>query len=127
MRKQLITITRNAFLKMNTIMEKSNNKNGFLFSVHSGGCNGFNFNLELLHDKYLQKTLKQKPSIVKYESVKVYIEPLSELYLIGTEIDFLEENYQKGIFESKFIYNVDKRLATTCGCGISFTPKSLDT
>ena len=109
---------------MSSIMEKSNNKNGFIFGVDSGGCNGFNFNLQLIKGGELKKIIRNKPNIIQDCNVKVYIDPLSELYLIGTEIDFLEEDYNKGIFESKFIYNVDKTMASTCGCGISFTPKN---
>ena len=47
------------------------------------------------------------------------------MYLIGTTIDFINEDFNKGIFESKFIYNIDKKLASSCGCGISFTPKNV--
>ena len=125
MNKPIINITKNAFTKMETIMKKSWNKNGFLFGVTSGGCNGFNFNLQLLEDSELDKIIKQKPNIIQDEKVKVYVEPLSELYLVGTEIDYLKEDYSKGIFESKFVYNVDKNMASTCGCGISFSPKNL--
>jgi|TARA_B100000902_G_scaffold101353_1_gene103665 iron-sulfur cluster assembly protein len=125
MSKPVISVTRNAFQKMSTIMKKSNNKNGFLFGVDSGGCNGFNFNLQLIKDKELNQIIKQKPSSVQDKKVKVYIEPLSELYLLGTEIDYLKEDYSKGIFESKFVYNIDKKLASTCGCGISFMPKKI--
>ena len=125
MSKNIITVTKNAFQKMTSIMKKSNNNNGFLFSVDSGGCNGFNFNLQLMEDKELDKIIKQKPNIIQDEKVKVYVEPLSEMYLIGTEIDYLKEDYSKGIFESKFVYNVDKKMASTCGCGISFTPRKM--
>ena len=125
MSKNIITVTKNAFQKMNSIMKKSNNKNGFLFGIDSGGCNGFNFSLQLMEDKELDKIIKQKPNIIQDEKVKVYVEPLSELYLVGTEIDYLKEDYSKGIFESKFVYNVDKKMASTCGCGVSFTPRKL--
>jgi iron-sulfur cluster assembly protein len=125
MSKNIITVTKNAFQKMNSIMQKSYNKNGFLFGIDSGGCNGFNFNLQLINDIELNKIMKQKPNIIQNENVKLYVEPMSELYLVGTEIDYLKEDYSKGIFESKFVYNVDKNMASTCGCGISFTPRKL--
>ena len=123
--KNIITVTPNAFQKMSCIMKKSNNKNGFIFGIDSGGCNGFNFKLQLMEDKKLNKIVKQKPNIIQDEKVKIYVEPLSELYLVGTEIDYLKEDYSKGIFESKFVYNVDKNMASTCGCGVSFTPRKL--
>ena len=125
MSKNIITVTKNAFQKMSRIMEKSNNKNGFLFGINSGGCNGFNFNLQLMKDEELDKIVKQKPNIIQDKKVKVYVEPLSELYLVGTEIDYLKEDYNKGIFESKFVYNINKKIASSCGCGISFTPKKI--
>lgn len=125
MSKQIVNVTKNAFKKMNSIMHKSNNNHGFLFGISSGGCNGFNFDLKLIQEKQeIDPILKMKPNIIQENNVKVYIDPLAEMYLIGITIDFLEEDYSKGIFESKFIYQVDRKLATTCGCGVSFTPKN---
>tara|TARA_B100001175_G_C19455378_1_gene613528 strand:+ start:536 stop:913 length:378 start_codon:yes stop_codon:yes gene_type:complete len=124
MSKNIINITKNAFKKMNNIMINSNNNSGFYFGVTSGGCNGFNFDLRLMNEKELPEILKLKPSIISDEKVNVYIEPMSEIYLIGTTIDYVSEDYTKAVFESKFIYNVDKTLASSCGCGHSFTPKN---
>ena len=47
------------------------------------------------------------------------------MHLIGTEIDYIEEDINKGIFESKFVFNIDKKIASTCGCGVSFMPKNI--
>ena len=47
------------------------------------------------------------------------------MYLLGTEIDYIKEDFNKKIYESKFIYNIDKNLMTTCGCGTSFSPKNI--
>ena len=52
--------------------------------------------------------------------------PISEMYLLGTEIDYIEENYSRGVFENKFVFRPDKDMASTCGCGISFHPKNID-
>jgi len=51
------------------------------------------------------------------------IDPTSELLLMGTSIDFIEEDYDKNIFESKFFFTPQKDLASACGCGVSFSPK----
>ena len=45
---KIINITKNAWTKLSSILNKSNNKNGFIFGVTSGGCNGFNFDLRLI-------------------------------------------------------------------------------
>lgn len=125
MSKSIINITKQAFTKMNNIMQKSNNKSGFIFGVTSGGCNGFNFDLRLIPEKELKDIQKLKPSIVSDGDVNVYIEPLSEIHLFGTTIDYSEEDYSKGIFESKFEYKIDKKLASSCGCGVSFMPRNI--
>tara|TARA_B110000285_G_C15104188_1_gene606918 strand:- start:741 stop:1145 length:405 start_codon:yes stop_codon:yes gene_type:complete len=125
-RKSPINITNNAWEKIREISKKSNNKYGFLFYVNSGGCNGFNYNLELLdkenYDELENSKIKQ--TIIYECDTKVYIDQRSEMFLIGTKIDYINENYSKNIFESKFIFTPDKNLATSCGCGISFTPKN---
>ena len=123
--KQIINITNNAWKKLSNITKKSNANIGFLFGVTSGGCNGFNFDLKLLNNQELQKIKNKKPNILKNNDVSVYIDPVSEIYLIGTTIDYINEDYSKNIYESKFIYSIDKQLASSCGCGISFMPKNI--
>ena len=125
MSKNIISVTANAWKKMGSIIKKSNNKNGFIFGVTSGGCNGFNFDLRLIETEEQQEIMKMKPSILTNDDVQLYIEPLSEIHLIGTTIDYIKEDFNKGIFENKFVYNIDKKLASSCGCGISFMPRNL--
>ena len=45
---------------------------------------------------------------------------LSEMLLLGTTIDYINEDYQKQLYESKFVFIPDKKVASTCGCGVSF-------
>ena len=120
-----IQITKNAWKKITEIIHKSKNPYGMIFSASSGGCNGFNFQLELLTNPIHQKIKKNKfLTILTNDESKVYIDPLSELYLSGTTIDYINEDITKNIYESKFIYEIDKNLMTSCGCGISFSPKN---
>ena len=119
-----IQITKNAWNKMGDIIMKSKNKIGFIYSASSGGCNGFNFELNLLEDELHQKIVKQKfYTVLSGDSVDLYVDPLSEMYLLGTTIDYIHEDYTKGIFESKFNFEIDKGSMTSCGCCISFSPK----
>lgn len=121
-----ITITDRAWDKMNEILQQEK-KSSFIFSATSGGCNGFNYNLKLLHDdnyQHMNSQIRKAPiSYIKRNNVNVIIDPTSELFLVGTTIDYIYENYDNSIFESKFIFIPDKNLASSCGCGISFTPK----
>lgn len=123
--KPPVIITNKAWIKIRDILNNSKNEYGFLFYASSGGCNGFNYNLELL-DKKTHNELEEssiKPNMIfDYEYNKVYIDPRSEFFLIGTKIDYIKEDYKKNIFESKFVFIPDKDFATSCGCGISFNP-----
>ena len=120
-----ITITKSAWSKIGHIILQSKNKYGFLYSCSSGGCNGFNFELNLLEEEYYKKIVKNKFLTVLKDNNsnsnnKVYIDPLSEMYLLGTTVDYVQENYQKGIFESKFNFVINKESMNSCGCGVSF-------
>jgi Iron-sulfur cluster assembly accessory protein len=119
-----IKVTNSAWSKMKDIIIKSSNQYGFIYSCSSGGCNGFNFNLDLLDNNYYTTINKNKfLTILENNTTKLYIDPLSEMYLLGTTIDYVKEDYKNGIYESKFKFNINKELMTSCGCGISFSPK----
>ena len=119
-----IKVTRNAWLKMSDIINKSKMNYGFLYSCSSGGCNGFNFELNLLNKDYYEKIKDNKfLTILTNEYTKLYIDPVSEMYLLGTTIDYIHEDYENKIFESKFHFEINKENMTSCGCGISFSPK----
>ena len=119
-----IQITKNAWKKMFQILQQTNHNRGFLYSASSGGCNGFNFELNLL-EKKLHNEITQKKfyTMIQNQTTKVYIDPVSEMYLLGTTIDYVSEDYSKGEFESKFKFIINKETMTSCGCGISFSPK----
>ena len=124
LKKVGIQVTVNAWQKISEIMRQSKNKYGLLFSSSSGGCSGFNFELGLLDKKTYDSIIKLKYLTVLTDvDAKVYVDPISELHLLGTTIDYIKEDYSKGQFENKFIFEVDKDLLLTCGCGTSFTPK----
>ena len=122
--KNLFHITDNAWGKIIQVLSADTNSKGFLFFADNGGCNGFNYNLTLLDNKKFTTISTQNPNFIERLDNKVYIDPLSEMYLLGTTIDYINEDYSKGIFESKFIFTADKNLYMSCGCGISFTPKN---
>ena len=110
---------------MSTIINLTKNKYGFIYSASSGGCNGFNFELNLLNKNLYNKIIKNKfLTVLNGKNTKLYVDPISEMYLLGTTIDYISEDYTKGQFESKFQFNINKDLMSSCGCGISFSPKN---
>ena len=126
-----IQITKNAWTKIREILHVTKNKYGMVYSASSGGCNGFNFELDLLTEELHKKINENRFLTILTDpegdtkDKKVYIDPISEMYLHGTTIDYMKEDYSKKIYENKFIYEVDKDLMTSCGCGVSFSPKNI--
>ena len=121
-----ISITRNAWSKMRNILRKSGNQLGFLYSANSGGCNGFNFQLTLLDEETHKKLTNMKyHTVLEENGSHVYVDTVSEMFLQGTRIDYIQEDITKGQFESKFVFDIDKDLMNSCGCGISFSLKDM--
>ena len=125
--KAPIQITTLAWTKITEILNEKN-AYGFMFSAKSGGCNGFNYNLKLINTedeilKHLSESSKNISSLISPQNSKVFVDPTSEMFLLGTTIDYVNEDYDQGLFENKFIFLPNDKLATSCGCGISFTPR----
>jgi len=124
--KAIINVTSNAWDKIIAICKKQD-VNRIMFSATSGGCSGYNYKLELLGNKEYKdisnEQSKFKPTILKNGENELIIEPSSEFLLLGTTIDYIHEDFNKAIFENKFIFTPDKEFASGCGCGVSFTPR----
>ena len=120
-----IQVTDKAWKKIDNILTQRS-QHLFYFSATSGGCNGFNYDLSLMemHD-YFDMTERLKIfTLLENNNSKILVDPDAEFLLFGTIIDYVEEDWNKGIFENKFIFIPDKNLVSACGCGVSFTPKN---
>ena len=121
-----INVTDNAWHKMQNVI-MTQNAFCFHFSADNGGCHGFNYKLDLLNKKKYDSITSgvSNPSLLESDmyNARVLVDPLSEMILFGTTIDFINEDFNKGIFENKFIFKPDKELVNACGCGVSFSLK----
>ncbi len=104
----MISLTESAATKIKTMLETRDDI-GIRPGVQGGGCSGFSYKLEFV------KQEQDKDRIIEDKGVKIYIDPKSYLYLMGTEIDYIDELNQAGF---KFVNPNAKR---TCGCGESFS------
>jgi len=122
--KSSIIITKKAWSKMKDVIKKEKSES-FMLSAISGGCNGFNYNLKLINKKKFDSFFNTKlnPMIIENDEIKLLVDPIAEMILLGTKIDYVSEDYSNGIFENKFIFTPDKNKASSCGCGVSFNPK----
>ena len=103
----MITLSESAANKMKTLLLEKE-ETGVRAAVQGGGCSGFTY-------KLLFDNKKEGDRVIVNRGVEIYLDPKSFLYLMGTEIDFIDELNQSGF---KFFNPNAKR---TCGCGESFS------
>ena len=118
-----VSLTKRAEVRLSELC-RAKDAHGFVFSAESGGCSGLNYKLKSVKDQsevLRLKTGNLSISHVQLPQGKLYVDPMSEMFLIGTEIDYVPEDIENNVFDSKFVFNNDG--AMTCGCGSSFVPK----
>ena len=103
----MITLTESAAKKIKTLLTEKE-ETGIRAGIQGGGCSGFTYQLKF-------DDQKEGDRVIVSEGVRLYIDPKSYLYLMGTQIDFVDELNQTGF---KFVNPNAKR---TCGCGESFS------
>lgn len=89
------------------IAEGVGNEKKLRLGVKGGGCAGFTYVFEF-------DTQKENDVVYSIEGIDILVDPMHELYLGGTEVDF-----QQGLNSRGFIYN-NPNASKTCGCGESF-------
>ena len=103
----MITLSESAAEKLQNLLS-TKEETGVRAAVRGGGCSGFTY--KLLFDN---KNVDDR--VIFDKNVEIYVDPKSFLYLMGTQIDFVDELNQSGF---KFVNPNAKR---TCGCGESFS------
>ena len=103
----MITLTEFAASKIKSLLTDKK-ETGIRAGVQGGGCSGFTYKLEF-------DNTREGDRIIETHGVQLYVDPKSYLYLMGPEIDFIDNLNQSGF---KFINPNAKR---TCGCGESFS------
>ncbi len=108
----MVTVTERAKNQIMVLMEKE----GILPETHSlrvgvtgGGCSGLSYQMKF--DDKIDST----DTVIDLESVKICINKLSLLYLVGTELD-----YEDGLNGKGFEWR-NPNATRTCGCGESFS------
>ena len=105
-----LTITDNAFEKIQEILSEENNPNLKLRTfVQGGGCSGFQYGFTLDEDQ------NEDDFVIGKDNIIVLVDAMSMQYLTGAVIDYKED-----LMGASF--NISNPNAeTTCGCGSSFS------
>ncbi len=82
---------------------------GIRVGVVGGGCSGFQYSMDFEN--------QEKPGDASFEQdgIRVYVDPMSAMYLQGVTID-----YVVGLQGAGFKFN-NPNARNTCGCGQSFS------
>ena len=109
MSKQVIKLSDKAASRIKQIMSKAENSAiGVRVGVKSGGCAGMSYIMEYALE------IKPNEEVIEDKGVKVFIDPKAIMYLLGTEMDYKQEE-----FSSQFIFK-NPNETERCGCGESF-------
>ena len=105
----IIKLSDNAANRIKEIMSNAdNNSLGVRVSVKTGGCAGMSYVMEYT------KEANPNDEVIEDKGVKVFIDPAAIMYLLGTEMDYKQEE-----MSSTFVFN-NPNETERCGCGESF-------
>ena len=107
--KQALTITDAAAERIKALLsERGKPSEGIKVGVRSRGCSGLSYTIE-----YADEVTKWD-EVVEDKGVKVLIDPKAVMFLLGSEMDFVDENLKSG-----FTFTNPNEKGR-CGCGESF-------
>tara|TARA_Y100001970_G_scaffold73587_1_gene93379 strand:- start:227 stop:562 length:336 start_codon:yes stop_codon:yes gene_type:complete len=105
----IIKLSDNAANRIKEIMSNADNDSlGVRVSVKTGGCAGMSYVMEYT------KEANPNDEVIEDKGVKVFIDPAAIMYLLGTEMDYKQEE-----MSSTFVFN-NPNETERCGCGESF-------
>jgi iron-sulfur cluster insertion protein len=105
-----LMLTDFAVEKVKEVLTREGVKDGGLrVAVVGGGCSGFQYNLSL------DESAREDDTIIEQDGVKLFLDPISQQYVYGTVID-----YVNGLHGAGFKF-VNPNANRTCGCGSSFS------
>lgn len=108
--KTVITLTEAAAERVKTLMAKANDGTiGLRVGVRARGCSGLSYTVEYATD------IKRFEEVVEDKGVRVLVDPAATMFLVGSEMDYVEDKMQSG-----FVFRNPNEKAR-CGCGESFS------
>ncbi|NSM56795.1 iron-sulfur cluster assembly accessory protein [Wolbachia endosymbiont of Atemnus politus] len=116
--KKLITITAKAVERIRYLLDQKQHTNieeaiGIRVLIKQKGCSGLKYDIEYAYDiRPLESVIEENCS--DGQKVKVLIDPKSVMFILGSEMDYVEEKFSSG-----FVFKNPNEKGK-CGCGESF-------
>ncbi len=108
-RKQALSVTDSAARRIQALLTKRGKPSvGVRVGVRSRGCSGLSYTIEYADEK------GKFDEIVEDKGVTVLVDPKAVMFILGTEMDYVEEKLQSG-----FTFRNPNEKGR-CGCGESF-------
>ena len=107
--KQVMALTDSAVTQIKALLAQRGKESlGIRIGVKSGGCSGLKYFVEYADAK------GHFDEIISDKGVTVLVDPKALMYLLGTEMDYMEEKFKSG-----FTFTNPNEKGK-CGCGSSF-------
>ena len=107
--KQAMTLTEAAAERIKALLAKRGKPSaGIRIGVRSRGCSGLTYTLEYADEK------GKFDEVVEDKGVTILIDPKATMFILGTEMDFVQDKLQSG-----FTFTNPNEKGR-CGCGESF-------
>mgnify|MGYP001550503459 CR=1 FL=1 len=112
-RPKPVKLTEAAAARLQEIMADADGKYlGVRVGVSNGGCAGMAYTMAYAESQ------EQYDEVIEDRGVKIFIDPKAILFLIGTELDFVQEK-----LGARFAFK-NPNQTSACGCGesVQITP-----
>ena len=107
---QMHTRTDSAVERLKVLMQNSDEEVlGRRVGINTKGCSWLSYVFEYAKEK------QPYEEEIETGGVKVFIDPMATMYLVGAEMDYVE-----GKLKSGFVFN-NPNEKSRCGCGESFS------
>jgi len=107
---QMITLTKAAVERLKVLMNNSDEGVlGLRVGINTKGCSGMSYVFEYAKEK------QPYEEEIETGGVKVFIDPMATMYLVGSVMDYVEDKLKSG-----FVFN-NPNEKSRCGCGESFS------
>lgn len=106
---QPVSVTPAAIERIKVLLEKRGKPSaGIRIGIKTKGCSGMQYNIEYADAK------NPFDEEIHAEDVTIFIDPKAIMFILGTEMDFVDEQMQSG-----FVFKNPNEKGK-CGCGKSF-------